>query len=61
MVLSRVPSLDQLRSVGLKDNVKELINEGPPDGMLSRFTALFEERIAATDAAPDAVMAELGW
>ena len=61
MVLSRVPSLDQLRSVGLKDNVKELINEGPPDGMLSRFTALFVERIAATDAAADAAMAELGW
>jgi len=61
MVLSRVRSLDQLRSVGLQDNVKELINGGPPSGMLSRFTALFDERIAATDAAADAAMTELGW
>ena len=60
-VLSRVRSLAQLRSVDLQDNAQELISGGPPSGMLSRFTVLFDDRIAATDAAADAAMAELGW
>ena len=58
---SRVRSLGQFRSIGLKDTVKALINEGPPGGMLSRFTLLFDEKAAATDVAADAAMLELGW
>ena len=61
MALSRVRSLSQFRSIGLKDTVKALINEGPPGGMLSRFTLLFDEKAAATDVAADAAMLELGW
>jgi hypothetical protein len=61
MALSRVRSLSQFRSIGLKDTVKALINEGPPGGMLNRFTALFDEKAAATDVAADAAMLELGW
>ena len=51
----------QFRSIGLKDTVKALINEGPPGGMLNRFTLLFDEKAAATDVAADAAMLELGW
>ena len=61
MALSRVRSLAQFRSIGLKDPVKALINEGPPGGMLNRFTLLFDEKAAATDVAADAAMLELGW
>ena len=41
--------------------VKALINEGPPGGMLSRFTLWFDEKAAATDVAADVAMLELGW
>jgi hypothetical protein len=61
MALSRVRSLKQFRSIGLKDIVKALINDGPPSGMLGRFALLFDEKAAATDVAADAAMSELGW
>lgn len=61
MALSRVRTLEQLRSIGLNDSVKTLINDGPPSGMLSRFALLFDEKAAATDIAADAAMSELGW
>ena len=61
MVLSRVPTLSQLRSIGLDDKVKELINAGPPEGMLTRFRELFEEKTLATDKLAEEAMQELGW
>ena len=61
MALSRVRSLAQFRSIGLKDTVKELINAGPPAGMLNRFSLLFDEKADATNVAAEAAMTELGW
>ena len=61
MVLSRVPTLSQLRSIGLDGKVKEIIDRGPPAGMLTRFSALFEEKALATDKQAEEVMQELGW
>ena len=61
MALSRVRSLEQLRSIGLKGTVKALINDGPPSGMLGRFALLFDDKPAVTDVAADAAMSELGW
>ena len=61
MALSRVRTLEQFRSIGLKDTIKTLINDGPPSGMLSRFALLLDEKISATESAADAAMAELGW
>ena len=61
MALSRVRTLEQFRSIGLRDTVKTLINDGPPCGMLGRFVSMFEEKIAATEIAADAAMSELGW
>ena len=61
MALSRVPSLAQLRSVGLDDKVRALIDEGPPKGLLSRFRILFDEKTEATDALAEEAMRELGW
>ena len=56
MALSRVRSLEQFRSIGLKDTVKALINDGLPSGMLGRFALLFDEKVAVTDVAADAAM-----
>ena len=61
MVLSRVPTLSQLRSIGLDERVRDIINQGPPPGMLTRFRELFEEKSAATDILADEAMQELGW
>jgi hypothetical protein len=66
MALSRVRSLEELRSIGLCDSkiskdVKELINGGPPTGMLTRFLDIFQEKANATDEAADEAMRELGW
>ena len=61
MVLSRVRTSKQLRSVGLHDKVKALINDGPPKGMLTRFKAMFDDKITETNAAAEEAMTELGW
>ena len=61
MVLSRVPTLSQLRSIGLDTKVKEIIDKGPPVGMLTRFRELFEEKSLATDKLAEEAMQELGW
>ena len=61
MALSRVRSLSSLRSIGLTKEVRELIDLGPPDGFLTRFLKVFEDKIANTQKAVDDVFAELGW
>ena len=61
MVLSRVPTLAQLRSVGLDTKVRDTIDRGPPAGMLTRFSELFEEKALATDELAEQALQELGW
>ena len=61
MALSRVQSLAQLRSIGLTTNIKDLINNGPPQGFLTRFLDVFEDKIKQTASDVPNVMAELGW
>ena len=61
MALSRVRSLSSLRSIGLTKEIQELIDLGPPDGFLTRFLKVFEDKIANTQNTVDDVFAELGW
>ena len=62
MALSRVPSLKQLRSIGLTTiKIRDLIDNGPPQGKLTRFLNIFEEKIQQTQIAVAEAMAELGW
>ena len=61
MALSRVQSLEQLRSIGLTTDIKDLINNGPPQGFLTRFLDVFEDKIKQTASDVSNVMAELGW
>ena len=48
VALSRPPSLAQLISVGLPDELRNIIEGGPPEGILSRFDDMFKEKEEAT-------------
>ena len=61
MALSRVPPLTQLRSIGLTTRIRDIIDNGPPEGKLTRFLNIFEEKIEQTQIAVAEAMAELGW
>ena len=61
VALSRPPSLAQLISVGLPDNLRNIIEGGPPESILSRFCDMFKEKEDATHIRAAEVMRELGW
>jgi hypothetical protein len=61
MALSRVQSLGELRLIGLTTATKDLIDNGPPEGFLTRFLTVFGEKTAQTQRAVEAAMTELGW
>ena len=65
VALSRVPSLKQLRSIGLTAKtataIRQIIEQGPPTGIVNRFAQLFEAKIQETMSAAVAAMEELGW
>ena len=41
VTLSRVPSLKQLVSIGLSDKIREVLESGPPEGLVHIFSTLF--------------------
>ena len=61
MARSRVQSLKQLRSIGLTTAIKDLIDNGPPEGFLTRFLKIFGEKSAQTQRDVEKAMRELGW
>ena len=61
VALSRPPSLAQLISVGLPDNLRNIIESGPPEGILSRYCDMFKDKEDATHIRAAEVMRELGW
>ena len=61
VILSRPPSLAQLISVGLSNRIREIIEGGPPDGIVQSFTTLFADKIAMTNDAAAQARAALGW
>ena len=61
VILSRVPSLKQLVSIGLTSKIRELIEGGPPEELVQTFSTLFEDKIEATTAAAKAARQRLGW
>ena len=61
MALSRVRSLREFRSIGISTAIRKLIDEGPPEGMLTRFLDLFREKALETEEAVQAAFKELGW
>ena len=61
VILSRVPSLPQLMSIGLSDKIREIIEGGPPDTLVQAFTTLFEHKAEQTLAAALEARRRLGW
>ena len=61
VILSRVPSLEQLRSVGLSDKIREILESGPPEGVVQMFSTLFAQKIQDTQAAALQAKQRLGW
>ena len=61
VALSRPPSLAQLISIGLPEELRSIIEGGPPEGILSRFCDMFKEKEDATHIRAAEVMRELGW
>ena len=61
VTLSRAPSLKQLLSIGLSDNIREILESGPPEGLVQMFSTLFAEKILETRAAALRAKERLGW
>ena len=61
VTLSRPPSFKQLVSIGIPGSLRDIIENGPPDGILSRFGAMFDDTEKATRLAASELLARLGW
>ena len=61
VALSRPPSLAQLVSIRIPDDLRGLIEGGPPEGILTRFNDMFQDLEVATHLRAAEVMRELGW
>ena len=61
VALSRPPSLAQLISIGIPAELREIIESGPPEGILTRFNDMFQDLEVATHVRAAQVMQELGW
>ena len=51
VALSRPPFLAQLISVGIPKDLRSIIENGPPEGILSRFNDMFKEEATHIRAA----------
>ena len=61
VILSRVPSLKQLVSIGLSSKIREIIEGGPPEGLVQCFNTLFADKIKETKVAALEAKHRLGW
>ena len=61
VALSRPESLAQLISVGIPGDLRDIIEGGPPEGILSRFNDMLKEIEDATHIKAAEVMREIGW
>ena len=61
VTLSRVPSLKQLVSIGLTDKIREILEGGPPEGLVQIFSTLFSQKIQETRNAALQAKVRLGW
>ena len=61
VLLSRVRSLDRLRSVGLTPKIRKIIGGGPPAMLADNFEKLFRDKILPTKQAASSAKAVLRW
>ena len=61
VLLSRVRSLDRLRSVGMQERIRKIIEGGAPQLIAETFQNMFQDKIVATKLAAQAAKQALGW
>ena len=61
VALSRVRRLKSLRSIGLNNDIREIIEAGPPDTLPAQFHKLFSEKEKQTALDAEAAMKAMGW
>ena len=61
VMLSRVRSLESLRSIGLSSKIRKIIEGGPPTMLADNFENLFRKKIDDTTKAARDARAKLGW
>ena len=61
VILSLGLSLKQLRSIGLSNKIREIIEAGPPDGVVQTFNTLFAQKIEDTQDAAMKAKQRLAW
>ena len=61
VALCRPPSLAQLHSVGMPPNLREILEGGPPEGIITRFKNMFDEKEKWTADKAERIMRDLGW
>ena len=61
VALSRTESLAQLVSIGIPADMRDIIEGGPPEGIISKSDDLFSETEMSTHLRVAEVMRELGW
>ena len=61
VLLSRVRSLSRLRSIGLTNKIRKIIEGGPPTMLAENFEKLFRKKITNTKAAAAAAKTALAW
>ena len=61
VLLSRVRSLANLRSIGMTSQIRKIIEAGPPSMLAENFERLFRTKITNTKTAAVAAKCALGW
>ena len=61
MALSRVRNLNSLRSIGLKRNIRKIVEQGPPEELMAQFDKYFGDKEEATLKLTQELVAQLGW
>ena len=51
----------RMRGMHVEGGDKDLINGGPPPGMLTRFLSLFDDKRAETEKIVQSALLESGW
>ena len=61
VMLSRVRSLDQLRSLGMTTKIRKIIESGAPADLVQTFARLFAAKIEKTKKLAGEASKSLGW
>jgi len=61
VALSRVRNLNSLRSIGLKKQIRKIIEQGPPEELMTQFDKYFGDKEVATLDLTRDLVSQLGW